>query len=72
LVGAVLEEGADPGEPVGLLAVHQVGDDLEWTPSVGPFVEAGPVLGEAAQEGARDGRGAGQQRAGMIEVEGHG
>ena len=46
----MLEDDARPRNPVGLLAVNQVADDVERAPRLAAFVAEDEAVGQAAQE----------------------
>jgi hypothetical protein len=66
--GAVLEDDPRARDPVRLLAVIQVADDVERAPGAFAFVRDEPGLGQSRQHRAQHDRRAAQHRDRFVEV----
>jgi hypothetical protein len=65
---AKLKNDPSPGYPVRAVTVNQMGDNQEHTPSVSTFVGGGPSLGKVTEKSVERGRGAREERNGMVQV----
>lgn len=62
---AVLEDHGGAGNPVGVLGMDEVADDVEGGPSVETFVGVGKRFGEVAEKGLERGGSAGEKCSGL-------
>ena len=69
---AVLEDHGGAGNPVGMLGVDEVADDVKGGPGGGAFVGMSEGFGEVAEEGIEGGGRAGEKSDGLREVWTHG
>jgi hypothetical protein len=60
-----------PGNPIGLLAVDEMPDDIERAEGAGTLGGANPGLGQVFQQGSEDDRGSPENVAAGIEVKFH-
>jgi hypothetical protein len=56
----MLEDHGGAGNPIGVLGVEEVADDVEGGPGAGAFGGVSPELGEIAEEGVEGRGGAGE------------
>lgn len=66
------QDDARPRDPIGLLAVDQVTDDVEGTECVGALHSAGPGSRKPVQQGVQDTRRSREDRRRKVEVKVHG
>jgi hypothetical protein len=60
-----------PRYPVGLLAIDQMADDIEWAERIRPFCRPAPLLRQVGEDCDEDARRPRENRGGLFEIEVH-